>query len=152
MILNLPSVPTGELARRRFVFLTGAVLLSFLMGCGFNAEARTSGSDTMKIFFERTGGFAGMRLTTTVDAAALPPNEAKQLHQLVSTADFFHLPAMIPSRTPQPDRFQYRLTVEENSRRHTVIVSEEVVPTALQSLIEWLMTAARQSKGDTGSL
>lgn len=98
----------------------------------------------MRISFERTGGFAGMSLTTTVDTATLPPEKANQLTQLVATADFFHLPATITSRTPQPDSFEYSLTVEEDGQQHTVRVSEQAVPSALRPLLKWLMEAARQ--------
>jgi len=98
----------------------------------------------MRISFERTGGFAGIRLTTIVDPATLPIEEANHLRQLVEAADFFHLPATIISPTPQADRFQYRLTVEEKGRQHTVKVSEQAAPDALKPLIEWLVDAARR--------
>ena len=119
------------------------MLLFPLLGCGLQAKVSTT-DNTMRISFERTGGFAGMRLTTTVDTATLPPEEANQLRQLVEAADFFHLPATITSPSPQPDRFQYRLTVEENGQQHTVRVSEAAAPDALRPLIEWLMDAARR--------
>lgn len=98
----------------------------------------------MRISFERTGGFAGISRTTTVDTATLPPEEANQLRQLVEAADFFHLPATITPPTPQPDRFQYQLTVEENGQQHTVRVSEQAAPDALRRLLEWLMDAGRR--------
>lgn len=98
----------------------------------------------MRISFERTGGFAGTRLTTIVDTATLPIEEANHLHQLVKAADFFHLPTTITSPTSQPDRFQYKLVVEAKSRQHTVNVSEQAVPDALKLLIEWLLEAARR--------
>ncbi|MBD1898297.1 protealysin inhibitor emfourin [Coleofasciculus sp. FACHB-129] len=99
----------------------------------------------MRISFERTGGFAGMRLTKVFDITTLPANEANQLRLLIDAADFFDLPAAIASNTPQPDRFQYKLTVEENTQQHTVLVSESAVPGNLRPLLEWLMAAARRN-------
>jgi hypothetical protein len=94
--------------------------------------------------FERTGGFAGITRKTTVDTATLPLQEAKQLLLLVETADLFQLPAQIPSPNPQSDRFQYKLTVEDNGKQHTVIVSEAALPGTLRPLIEWLNDVAKQ--------
>ncbi|BBD58418.1 hypothetical protein NIES2109_11930 [Nostoc sp. HK-01] len=98
----------------------------------------------MRITFERTGGFAGITKKTTLDTNTLPAKEAKELPLLVQAADLFHLPAQIPSPNPQSDRFQYRLTVEDNDKQHTVIVSEAALPGTLRPLIEWLNNAAKQ--------
>jgi hypothetical protein len=97
----------------------------------------------MQILFERSGGFAGMTVTLTVDTASLSADVAAQLRNLVAAADFFHLPAEL--LTPaQPDRFQYRVAIEENGQNHIVTVGEAGVPDTLRPLLEWLMEAARQ--------
>ncbi|WP_017314273.1 protealysin inhibitor emfourin [Mastigocladopsis repens] len=92
----------------------------------------------MRISFERTGGFAGISRTKTVDTANISANEADLLPQLVEAANFFNLPENITASTSQPDRFQYRLTVEDEGRKHTVTVSETALPGTLRPLIEWL--------------
>ncbi|MBW4665918.1 MAG: hypothetical protein KME60_00380 [Cyanomargarita calcarea GSE-NOS-MK-12-04C] len=94
----------------------------------------------MRISFERTGGFAGISKTATIDTVTLPADEAKTLPTLVETADFFNLPTEIPALPNQSDRFVYTVTVEENDRKHTVTVSESAVPANLQPLVEWLKT------------
>ena len=97
----------------------------------------------MQISFERSGGFAGIPVTLTVDPASLPTDAATQLRHLVKAADFFHLPAELPAPA-QPDRFYYRVTVEEYGQKHTVTVGEAGVPNTLKPLLDWLMEAARQ--------
>lgn len=92
----------------------------------------------MRISFERTGGFAGISRKKTVDTASIPANEADQLPSLVEAADFFNLPEKITASTTQPDRFQYKLTIEDEKREHTVTVSETALPGTLRPLIEWL--------------
>ncbi|MDZ7958069.1 MAG: hypothetical protein RMY34_09225 [Aulosira sp. DedQUE10] len=99
----------------------------------------------MRISFERTGGFAGISKKTTVDTANLPANEANELPRLVEAADLFNLPEKITSANPQADRFQYKLTVEDQGKQHTVIVSEAALPGTLRPLIEWLNQVARGS-------
>ena len=95
----------------------------------------------MKIDLERSGGFAGMITSKAVDSTSLPSDQANQMRQLVDAADFFRLPPTITTRAAQPDSFQYRLTVEDNGKQHTVEVGEQAVPGTLRPLLEW-MTAA----------
>jgi hypothetical protein len=95
----------------------------------------------MRISLERTGGFAGLSRTTTVDTANISEEKAKQLPQILENADFFNLPTYIAGNTPQPDRFHYRLTVENNGQSHTVSVSEAAIPGSLKSLIEWIQNS-----------
>lgn len=97
----------------------------------------------MKIQFERSGGFAGMLLNTTIDSSDLPPEEARALQAELEAADFFNLPAKIDDRSRGADRFQYRITVEEKDRRHTVEFGEAAAPPNLQPLVERLSTLAR---------
>ncbi len=96
----------------------------------------------MQITFERTGGFAGMVLSVVIDTSTLEPALAQQIRLLVEAADFFQLPSVSPS--PQPDRFQYQLSIVEQNRQHTVLVGESAVPGTLRPLLDWLLQMARQ--------
>ncbi len=100
----------------------------------------------MRISIERSGGFAGITVRTTVDEKDVAPDEALKLRQLIEEADFFNLPGKIVSQSPQPDRFQYELRLEEKAGQHTVMVSEEVMPEKLKPLVNWLMEKARQTR------
>lgn len=99
----------------------------------------------MRISFERSGGFAGMMTTISIDTAKLAPTEATQVKSLVEAADFFRLPEAIAS-SAQPDRFEYHLTVAEKQRKHSITVSESCIPGTLRPLVEWLMEAARSPR------
>jgi hypothetical protein len=99
----------------------------------------------MRISFQRTGGFAGITKNKTVDTATLSANEADVLPRLVEAADLFRLPEQITSVNPQSDRFQYKLTVEDQGKQHTVTVSESAMPGTLRPLIEWLNQAAQKN-------
>ena len=92
----------------------------------------------MKAIYERTGGFAGIRLRLQVDTADLQQEDTRRFQQLVEGADFFNLPAnMIPSKPP-PDRFQYTVTIEDEERKHTVALSEATLPVNVRPLTDWL--------------
>ena len=105
----------------------------------------------MRISIERSGGFAGLTMRTTVDEKEVAADEALKLRQLVEEANFFNLPGKIVSRSPQPDRFQYELRLEEKGRQYAVMVSEEVMPEKLKPLVKWLMEKARQTRKGTES-
>ena len=99
----------------------------------------------MRIEYERSGGFAGMHFTTTVETAALPHAEAVKWHELVEQAKFFELPAMIPAPTPGIDRFVYKLLIDDRGLQHTVEVGEAALPESLRPLIEQLQKLARRA-------
>lgn len=113
------------------------------MSLGLPTEAHMMGSERVRSSFTRTGGYAGIAITNTIDTATLSIDRANQLRQLIDTTDFFRLPPAITSRPPHPDRFQYTLTVEKDGQYHTVVVNEEAVPEALKPLITWLMDTAQ---------
>jgi hypothetical protein len=98
----------------------------------------------MRVTLERTGGFAGVRLTTTADTDKLPSDDAEQLRQLVAGSRFFELPERIAPQRAQPDRFQYRVTVEDDSQVHTVTVSETALPPGMRPLTDFLSRQARR--------
>jgi hypothetical protein len=102
----------------------------------------------MRVQFERSGGFAGMRQATTVDTETLPPEEGRQLQALVEAAGFFQLPGEITGSPGGFDRFFYTLTVETEGKRHTVRTGEAAAPASLRTLIDWLTKAARKAQGN----
>lgn len=110
-----------------------------LVGCNSDSGTTKNEGKTMHITVERTGGFTGIPLTKMLDSGTLSPQEAAGLQQMMESADFFKLPSTIPS-TPQPDRFQYRITVEQEGRRHSVTVGETAIPAGMKPLLNWLMT------------
>ena len=97
----------------------------------------------MKISYRRTGGFAGMVMSFDVATDSLPPDDAKELRDLVIAANFFELPAMIESKPPGGDQFQYKLTVETAEQQHSVGVGDAAVPENLWPLINKLRIFSR---------
>ncbi len=100
----------------------------------------------MRILFERTGGFSGLKLKATLDAATLPAHQARRLRRLLEESHFFELPLRLEGPGGQPDRFQYRLTVEDDNGVRTVQANEDAVPPEMRPLLDWLTAAARQQK------
>lgn len=97
----------------------------------------------MRIQFERTGGFAGMRTAATIDTDLLSPQDGQEVKQLVDAARFFKLPPKITGRSQGADQFRYKLTVESEGQRHTVEVGEASAPESLRPLLRKLAALAR---------
>jgi hypothetical protein len=97
----------------------------------------------MKIFYQRTGGFAGMRISYDIDVEKLPPEEADTLGGLVSKANFFELPSEIQSDQPGADNFHYELTVEIEEQQHTVAFGDATVPENLGPILDKIRILSR---------
>jgi hypothetical protein len=102
------------------------------------------------ITLERRGGFAGVRRTVRLDSSSLPAGGEGKLRGAVEAAGFFTL-APAPSATRSaPDRFRYRLAIEDGARRHAVVVDEEAAGAALRALVSLVEELAEN--GDRGHL
>ncbi len=98
----------------------------------------------MRIHFERTGGFAGIRLQTTVDTDQLSPKEARQLSSLVDAAKLFDLPDAPPPASQGADQFQYKLVVDAQGKQKTITTNDAAATQDLQALLDWLTDRARK--------
>src|SRR2546425_6925187 len=96
----------------------------------------------MRIAFQRTGGFAAIRIGCEINTENLPPEEARQLTEWVEAADFFDLPEV--SHAGGADQFQYKISVEKGGEKRTVETDERAMPASLSPLVKWLTTAARR--------
>lgn len=98
----------------------------------------------MKIEFERTGGFMGLRIFAEIDTADLPPEEAEAIHKLLAEANFFALSEELTASTPGTDYFHYRLTVTpEDGEAHTVRFTDSAAPLEMLPLVRRLTRLAR---------
>jgi hypothetical protein len=98
-----------------------------------------------KIFFERTGGFMGRKVTATIDLSDVPDELAKLLDDLLDEADFFELPSDL-TKPAMPDAFTYNITVSSEERQHSVRVSDTTAPDDLRPLLDELSKQARMQR------
>jgi len=92
----------------------------------------------MRIFFKRTGGFAGRKLEGSLDSSTLPNSQARRLQELLTLSGFFDLPPVLKSDHPGADRFNYRVTVETEGRVHTVEGGEAAIPGSMRPFLDFL--------------
>jgi hypothetical protein len=98
-----------------------------------------------KIFFERTGGFMGRKVSLTLELEDLPAEQVELLDELLDDADFFELPPDLTKPT-MPDTFIYNITVSSEKRQHSVRVSDATAPDDLRPLLDELSKQARMHR------
>jgi hypothetical protein len=99
----------------------------------------------MRIIFNRSGGFMGLKSSLTVDLDELPSDQAGNLRRLLDEAHFFTLTENPPGN-PNPDGFQYTITVETETNKHTIHTSDTSAPDELRPLLQELSQMARSQR------
>ena len=102
--------------------------------------------DVQRIKYERTGGFAGMRLSADFEPDDLPEEQARSLLELLDDMDFDELPEQLTGSPSMPDQFTYQITVQGKNREHTVITGDASAPEKMQELIRLLDRIAKRKK------
>lgn len=98
----------------------------------------------MKIQVERSGGFAGIGSSTTVDTQSLSPNEANEIQKLIQNSHFFEIPSKSPqysSKTKKgaADYFTYKITIQNDEREHSVQFNDINMQPKIKPLLDFLM-------------
>ena len=96
-----------------------------------------------QIKYERTGGFAGIRLSADFDPNDLPTEQVRPLLDLLDEMDFDELPEQLTGEPSMSDQFTYQITVKTNKWEHTVIAGDASAPDKVQELARMLDQIAR---------
>ena len=96
----------------------------------------------MRLELRRSGGFAGITRSASVDTADLPSEEADELAGLLERSGVLHESPGRRGPTPgAPDRFRYRLVVERREERVEVSFGEEAMGPDLRALVDRLLAS-----------
>jgi len=90
-----------------------------------------------KIIFECSGGVLDRDRDLTVHLDNLPGGEAQTLLHLIREANFFNIPSNLINN-PDPEKIQYKITVDAGIVFHTVRGNENTTPAALRPLLNEL--------------
>lgn len=106
----------------------------------------------MRIYYEQSGGFAGIDISTTVNTDSLPADEVNKIQDLINKANFFSLNSVSSQLETGADYFHYRITVEMDDddinkngqkKTHTLEIYDPV-PAQLKPLIKYLRSKAME--------
>ena len=103
----------------------------------------------MRIEYKCSGGYGGLRLTFRGETDELPPEEAKQLFDLVEASGVFDLTQKQLSEKAQtiPDDFSCQLTVLKAGKKTTLSFNELSAPGNLRLLSVHLRKLALKKQG-----
>jgi hypothetical protein len=94
----------------------------------------------VRVSVVRGGGLAGLVRTTTADTDRLSPGDGEKLAALVRQAGLVGSHAASNHDEPEPDRFAYQVTVEDQQHNHVSGFSERSLPAKVRDLISWMST------------
>lgn len=97
----------------------------------------------MKIYFERTGGFAGLRKSISLDTDKMTPSESEKLHNMCNSANFSN-PQKSESKNGTADFFHYKITVESKDGKRTIETSDLSMTPEFENLINFLSDKAQE--------
>ena len=100
--------------------------------------------EVQQIKYERTGGFAGMRLSADFEPDQLPEEQLRSLMDLLDDMDFDELPEQLVGESSMSDQFTYQITVKTNKWEHTVVTGDASAPDKLQELLRLLDRIAKR--------
>jgi hypothetical protein len=101
-------------------------------------------SEPFRIELERSGGFAGISMHSSVDSTQLEPAQAAELEQLLAVVESAAVPEQPPSG---PDRFQYDLKVTRCDRETALTFRDGSMTDDQRKLVELLTELARRPAG-----
>ena len=96
----------------------------------------------MRIVLDRSGGLGGVRRSARVVPGALGAPDEGRVRQAVERAGFFALPRELLASRPEPDRFCYRLEIEDGGRKASVRFDEGAASEALLELVDLVQELA----------
>ena len=108
----------------------------------------------MQVAITQSGGFVGVAIELgTLDTDELDPAEALAVRKLVESLDFFSLPAVVPATATGADFAQYRITVSDGTRRHTVVFHDDggAFGKDLRDLVALVSAAGGRAKAAGGA-
>jgi Emfourin len=97
----------------------------------------------MRVTVERSGGFAGITKSASVDRDALAPADAEVMDELLRALDDAAPHHDAPSH--ERDRFEYAVTLETREGSRTITMGESEASPSLRRLIEWVTATADRS-------
>lgn len=95
----------------------------------------------MKIHFERTGGFAGLRTSISLDTDEMSQIESEQLYNMCANVNFSN-PQNLEPKNGAADLFHYKITVESKDGKKTIETSDLSMTPEFENLVNFLSDKA----------
>lgn len=98
------------------------------------------------IWFERSGGFAGLSTSVEISSESLGGEEVEKLKKLIDQSGFYEFQTGDSAGGNMPDQFQYRITIESKGEKKMVELNETTMPETFRPLVDYLIQKARERR------
>lgn len=98
--------------------------------------------EKLHIYFERSGGFAGIVLKVIIDINTLSIKDANLLRKLISDSGILEI-TIDKKISPKPDQFYYTIIIDNDEKKYSLNLSEQQISDKIQPLINFLVSKAR---------
>jgi hypothetical protein len=95
----------------------------------------------MIVRFVQSGGYAGLLKGCELDTNTLPPDQAKELQELVGASAISASGEHISDSSR--DLRQYEITIDDGASRTSVVFDDESIPQSAKPLIGYLKKCSR---------
>lgn len=99
--------------------------------------------DVKRIQFERTGGFAGIRLATDFELDDLPREQAHRLRELLDDLDIDEYNRKHAHEPRVPDSFSYTIVVFTDERQYQIETGDNTASEKMNDLLALLTQIMR---------
>lgn len=96
----------------------------------------------MKVYFERTGGFAGLKTSVALDTENMTPSESEKLSELCNSVDFLKLSQKTETKAGAADVFHYKIIIESKDGKRTIETSELSMTPEFEDFVNFLSERA----------
>ena len=93
------------------------------------------------IYFERSGGFAGIAQTLEIKSDTLSRDDQDHLRTMINDSGFFSFKE--ESNSGLPDQFNYVITIKNDRQEKTIRFGESGISAKLKPLVDYLSQKAR---------
>ena len=93
----------------------------------------------MKIHFQLSGGLeGGIVIDKKIDTDSISPEESSKLEKLINESNFFNLPEHIQTNKNSADYFTYKISIENQTKKHSIERKDFSIESKLDPLIDYL--------------
>ncbi len=98
------------------------------------------------MYFERSGGFAGLKISIDIKTDELVQDEREKLDLLIQESEILNFKPKEEDRVKFPDQFEYLFRISGEGINVHITLDHGNIPDSFKSLIEYLMELARLQK------
>ncbi len=96
-----------------------------------------------EIYFERSGGFAGLTISLAISSDKIKEREREMLDSLLQESNILNYKFLKDNSQKYPDQFQYLVQIKNDEINIDIKLNDYLINDLVKPLIKYLMLLAR---------